>query len=354
MNQILLPRFLKKHTTTGKWSNKQIMYLVILALLPGVAVQAYFLGYGNIIQILWASLLALVYEGIFLKLRNRTIKPILDGSGLLTAWLLAISIPGYAPWWILVIGIFFAIVVSKQLYGGLGHNIFNPAMVGYVVLLISFPVHMTTWASPSHSSLIHQLQIIDVIKVIFLEQPINTFIAYDAISQATTLDVFKQGLNTGKTFTDLLTEFSATLTLVPVLDLKAAKGWLPINMAFMLGGFLLIALKIIRWQIPFYFLLSLGTISYISHLTYPETVLSPTLHLLSGATMLGAFFILTDPVSASTTPRGQIIYALIVGFLVWLIRTFGGYPDAVAFAVLFANLCVPFIDHLTRTKPYGH
>lgn len=346
MSYYFFTRIMLPNDKTKKWSTTQVMFWVIIALIPAIIVQTQFFGYGNLIQIVLGVLLALLFEGTFLVLRKKSLTPLLDGSAILTAILLAISIPSLAPWWIIAIGLFFAIVVTKQLYGGLGHNIFNPAMVGYVVLLISFPVQMTGWINPLVNP-IEQLSFLDSLNVILNIKPLSAF-AIEGITQATPLDLFKQAYNQGMDSLSIIDKYFYTLSEF------AGIGWQKMNIAFLIGGIVLILLRVIRWQIPVIFLLTLFIISGTSYMLFPDSNASPWFHLLSGSTMLGAFFILTDPVSASTTAKGQIIYAILIGLLVWLIRSFGNYPDAVAFAVLFANLCVPLIDYLTKPKAYGH
>lgn len=337
------------HNPQNKTSN--IMLWVIVACIPGILAQIYYFGYGNLIQIAIAIITALIAESTVLSLRKRPIfTQIRDNSALLTGLLLAISLPPLAPWWIIVLGTTFSIVVAKQLYGGLGHNPFNPAMVGYVVLLVSFPVQMTCWLLPMNLQLA-PISFFDTLLIILTDN-IQNYSPYslpqniDAVSQATPLDAFKTGLRSQ----------SAIQVLQQPLfsDVLATHGWQWINAGFLVGGLLLLWRKIIYWYIPVSFLLSLTVCTTISWLVAPENSAPPLLHLFSGATMLGAFFIATDPVSAATTPKGRLIFGGLIGLLVWLIRVYGGYPDAVAFAVLLANIAVPLIDHYTQPRVHGH
>lgn len=338
--------------THNQRSTRSIMLLVILACIPGILAQTYFFGYGTLIQVALAMITALLAEGAVLQLRKQPVLIRLqDNSALLTGLLLGISLPPLAPWWMIVLGTLFAIVIAKQLYGGLGQNPFNPAMAGYVVLLISFPVQMTSWLPPlplqgtpvgfydslltiftgyTHSGAdIHQLQI-----------------GFDGVSQATPLDSFK---------TALRSQPAAQILQQPIFSgALAGVGWQWVNLGFLAGGLLLLWRRAIHWQIPVSFLLALAGCAAISWSVAPQSFASPMLHLFSGATMLGAFFIATDPVSASTTPRGRLIFGALIGILVWLIRVYGGYPDGVAFAVLLANITVPLIDHYTQPRVYGH
>lgn len=329
----------------------QIMYIVTLCLVPAIAVQSYFFGIGNLLQIALAIGIALLAEGIILKLRNRpVINTLKDGSAILTAVLLAISIPSLAPWWVITIGTLFAIVFVKQLYGGLGQNLFNPAMAGYVLLLISFPVQMTSW-HPMTSLLPFNVSIFDQISLFFtgftdagytLGQLSTNF---DGLTMATPLNTVKNGLHSGYTISEIAksTEGINNSSYPIVL----------INLAYLFGGLILLYKRLIHWHIPVAFLGGLSFFSFISFAFNPDLILSPLFHLFSGATMLAAFFILTDPVSASTTPKGRLFYGLLIAFIVVLIRNIGGYPDAVAFAVLLGNMCVPLIDYYTKPTIYG-
>ncbi|AXZ48112.1 electron transport complex subunit RsxD [Citrobacter freundii] len=339
--------------THNQRQTSRIMMLVLLAALPGIAAQLWFFGWGTLFQIVLAAISAIAAEAGVLKLRKQPIVPILkDNSALLTGLLLAVSIPPLAPWWMVVLGTVFAVIIAKQLYGGLGQNPFNPAMIGYVVLLISFPVQMTSWLPP-HEIAATVPGFFDALNVILSGHTVsggdmNTLrMGIDGISQATPLDTFKTSLHAGHTVEQVMQYpiYSSVL---------AGAGWQWVNLAWLAGGIVLLWQGAIRWHIPVSFLLSLAVCATLGWLFSPESLASPQLHLLSGATMLGAFFILTDPVTASTTNRGRLIFGALAGLLVWLIRSFGGYPDGVAFAVLLANITVPLIDYYTRPRVYGH
>ncbi|MEZ3498831.1 electron transport complex subunit RsxD [Pantoea sp. KPR_PJ] len=339
--------------THNRRSTGNIMMLVVLAAVPGFAAQWYFFGYGSVIQVLLAVLTAWLAEAAILRLRKAPLVPNLaDNSALLTAVLIGISLPPLAPWWLVVIGTVFAIVIAKQLYGGLGQNPFNPAMVGYVVLLISFPVQMTSWLPPDALQSVKP-GLADALSMIFTGHTLagdtmqQLQLGVDGISQATPLDNFKTGLRAGHSAEQLLAQPIYTGVL-------AGLGWQWINVGYLAGGLFLLWKKAIRWHIPAAMLISLAFCATLGWLISPESLNTPLIHLFSGATMLGAFFIATDPVTASTTNRGRLIYGALIGLLVWLIRSFGGYPDGVAFAVLLANICVPLIDYYTQPRVYGH
>ncbi|KAA9001851.1 electron transport complex subunit RsxD [Affinibrenneria salicis] len=339
--------------THNQQSTRRLMTLVILACLPGVLAQLFFFGYGNLIQMTLACISALIAESVTLSLRGYPIRRHLsDNSALLTAILLGISLPPLAPWWMVVLATFFAIVIAKQIYGGLGQNPFNPAMIGYVVLLISFPVPMTSWLPPASLQTV-PLSFYDTLLTIFsghthaglsVQQLMQDV---DGISQATPLDTLKTGLRTGQTAQQIQ-------QLPPLRGFLAGPGWQWINLGFLAGGLFLLWRGVIRWHIPLSFLLTLSGCALFAWLLDPQHFASPSLHLFSGATMLGAFFIATDPVTASTTNRGRLVFGALIGLLAWLIRTWGGYPDGIAFAVLLANITVPLIDHFTQPRAYGH
>lgn len=339
--------------THNQRQTSRIMLLVLLAAVPGIAVQSWFFGWGTLIQILLASLTAWGAEAAVLRLRKQNVPAILgDNSAWLTGLLLAISIPPFAPWWMVVLGTAFAVIIAKQLYGGLGHNPFNPAMIGYVVLLISFPVQMTLWLPP-YTIAASVPGLMDAVQVIFTGHTaagsdMNALrMGIDGISQATPLDNLKTSLHAGLPVEQIMQSAIYQGAL-------AGAGWQWVNLAYMAGGVFLLWKKAIRWHIPVSFLASLGICATLGWLFSAEGLASPQMHLLSGATMLGAFFILTDPVTASTTNRGRLVFGALAGVLVWLIRSFGGYPDGVAFAVLLANITVPLIDYYTRPRVYGH
>ena len=307
-------------------NTNQIMRQVSYALALGVGAQVYFFGFSVFIQIFLACITGLITEALFLRLRGSEIKPaIIDGSVVLTAILLAISIPSIAPWWIIVLGVSFAVIFGKQIFGGLGNNPFNPAMLGYAFLLISYPMQMTQWSA-------EYLSMCQAVDVIFGLTNI------DCLTGATSLDHLKTQLTMGISIQEL--ELNSISQL-----------W--INIGFLLGGIYLLFRRIIFWQIPVSLLLGVVVMSTALYLVDSNQFASSLFHLVNGATMLAAFFIATDPVSASTTPSGRLIFGFLIGILIVIIRVFGGYPDAVAFAVLLLNITVPLIDFYTQPKVFG-
>lgn len=321
------------------------MLKVLLALIPGVIVYAVLFGAGILITLTLATLTALFTEAIMLKLRRRPIKPFLtDYSAVITAWLLALSIPPLAPWWVIVVGVAFAIVIAKQLYGGLGYNPFNPAMIGYAALLISFPVLMTKW--PAAFSIAEtKLSFAEQFHFIF-SNTLPAEVTMDAITSATPLDYLKTQLK--------LNQPMETIQAAPIFGSVGATGSEYVALAYLLGGLYLWQQKIITWHLPMTFIASMAGIAGLFWLIDASQFAAPTFHLFSGATMLAAFFILTDPISGPTTQKGKIIFAAAIAIMAYLIRVYGGYPDGVAFAVIFMNICVPLIDAYTQPRVFGH
>jgi electron transport complex protein RnfD len=322
----------------------QIMLKVLLALLPGIALYVWYFGPAILVSIGLASITALATETAMLKLRNRPIVPFLkDNSALLTAWLLALSIPPLAPWWLVVVGTAFAIAIAKHLYGGLGNNMFNPAMVGYAVLIISFPMQMTHWIAPQ-GLVLAGLSFAQQLEYIFFGA-LPHGLTLDAVTMATPLDTLKTHLHLEESVQQILN--------MPIYGQIAGHGSEMVAWGFLFGGLYLLVSRIISWHIPFTYLGTLFVIAWIFHLANPDHYVAPLFHWFSGAAILGAFFILTDPVSSPTTNNGRLIYAAGAALLTYLIRTFGGFPDGVAFATLLMNICVPLIVLYTQPKVFG-
>ncbi|QPB42421.1 electron transport complex subunit RsxD [Rodentibacter haemolyticus] len=344
------------HTHSGKLTAR-IMLWVILAMMPALFTQIYYFGLGVLIQITLAVSTAVLAEFTSIKLRGK--KPfsyLADFSVILTALILAMAIPPYAPYWIIIIGTLCAVLLGKHIYGGLGQNPFNPAMIGYVILLISFPLQMTSWIPP-----IHLLQepptFSDSVSLIFSGLTTDGFSlsqlthGIDGITQATPLDSAKIFYSNHKASDDFYQLIKMPIFMGNGTDF--AQGWWQVNVAFLVGGIFLILKRTIHWQIPIAMLVTFFCLATITALA-GGTHLSVVSQILSGAMMFGAFFIATDPVTASITPRGKIVFGALVGLLVYLIRYHGNYPDGVAFAILLSNICVPLIDHYTRPRVAGY
>lgn len=325
-------------------SVSQIMLRVILALIPGLAAYIWYFGPIILVSLTLASITALATEAAMLKLRRRPIAPFLkDNSALLTAWLIALSIPAFAPWWLVVVGTAFAIVIAKQLYGGLGNNPFNPAMIAYAALIVSFPTHMTHWLTPT--SVLHtELSFANQLAYMF-GNVLPDGLKLDAVTMATPLDTLKTQLHLALPMQDIFSQ--------PIFGAWGGHGSEMVAAGFLLGGLYLLATRIISWHLPVAYLGTLFAIAGIFHLIDPAHYAPPLFHLFSGAAMLGAFFILTDPVTSPTTHRGKLIFAAGAAFLTYMIRVFGGFPDGMAFATLLMNICVPLIDMYTQPKVFG-
>lgn len=321
------------------------MQRVLLACLPGALALLWFNGWGLLIQLLLAIVTCVACDLLTRRLRGQPLTPkphslfeqplLAEGSGLISALLLALALPSYAPWWLTVASAAFASLFGKALFGGFGNNPFNPAMLGYVVVLISFPVEMTSWPKP------HGVGLLDGLQQIFGLAQLP-----DGWSQATALDSLK--INKSLTMDEL---WAANPAFGKVGG--AAVEW--VNAAFLLGGMFLLHKRLISWHAPVGMLAALTVMSLLFwHGSGSDSNGSPLFHLFTGATMLGAFFIVTDPVSGATSNLGRLIFGAGVGILVYIIRTWGGYPDGVAFAVLLMNLAAPTIDYYSRPRAYGH
>jgi electron transport complex protein RnfD len=326
-------------------SVRRLMIEVMLALIPGALCLLWFFGWGILFNLALATATALAAEAIVVRLRGKAVLPVIsDGSAALTGLLLGLALPPLTPWWIPCIGAAFAIVVAKQLYGGIGYNPFNPAMVGYVVLIISFPLQMTLWSPPRGVGQ-EMLSFLDTLALVFSDA-LPAGKTLDSITMATPLDIYKNQIEQNLTWTEI--------SAGPLFGNFAGIGWQWINLGFLIGGLWLWQRRTIQWQIPFSVLGGLFVAALLFYVADADSFASPVFHLFSGATMLGAFFIATDPVSAATTPRGRLYYGAGIGVLVYIIRTWGGYPDGVAFAVLLMNMAAPTINYYTQPRVFGH
>jgi len=323
----------------------RVMLLVMLALVP--ATLGGFWRFGWPAVYLWCvTVLACLFaEAVCVRLAERPARSALaDGSAVLTGWLLALSLPPWAPWWVGAVGGAFAIVVVKHAFGGLGQNLFNPAMAARVMLLISFPVEMTQWLAP---------QLPDAGLATALAGLGVTFGAGlpDAVSSASLLGHVKAEASRGVALGQALAGQWDPLAA----GLGARAGSLGETSAWLLaaGGLFLVAKRVIGLRIPAAFLLGVAAPAALAQFLAPDHYLPPLAHLLSGGVMLAAFFIATDYVTSPSTPLGQWIFGLGCGLLTWIIRTWGAYPEGVAFAVLLMNAAAPLIDHTTRPRIFG-
>ncbi len=318
-----------------------VMTQVCLALLPGIAVYTWVIGPAILIQLALASLAALAGEAAMLKIRGKPLNLFLtDGSALLTGWLIALTFPPLSPWWLIVVGTLFAIVVAKQLYGGLGQNPFNPAMIAFAASIVSFPALMSQWPSQDM-----HLGLVEHLRIVFGLSP-----HLDSLTAATPLDALKTGLKLGE---EAGASVAGLLANAQTFGHVGGRGWEWITLAYLIGGLWLCLRRIITWHVPASFLAAVVVLSGALWLYDPREFANPLFHLFSGGVMLGAFFIATDPVTCASTPRGKLIFGAGCGLLAYVIRVFGGYPDGVAFAVLFLNICAPLISLLTQPPVFG-
>ncbi len=302
-------------------SSTRIMYQVVLALLPATLFGGVRFGPSAFVVVISCVLACVGCELVCLALQKRKLSDCLDGSAMLTGLILAMSLPPAFPVTLSIIGAAFAIVVGKQAYGGLGQNLFNPAMLARVFLLVCFPVEMTDWVAP----------MVDI-------DNIQQWMQFDGVSAATVL--------------------SKTLHSTPTVDLltghQAGSMGETNAILLLLGGCYLLYRGIITWTIPLTFIFGLTVPAAIAHLLAPEQFLAPYTQLFSGGAMLCAFFIATDLVTSPTSHRGQALYGLSCGVLVWLIRSVGSYPEGVAFAILIMNAVSPLIDYYIQPTLFGH
>jgi electron transport complex protein RnfD len=313
---------------------QKTMSLVLLATVPGALTLLWFYGWGVLINWLLAATTALAVEALALKLRQLPVAITLsDGSALVSATLLAFALPPYSPWWLTLLASAFALLCGKHLFGGVGKNPFNPAMLGYALVLVSFPQQMSHWPAPHGLSLMGGLQQIFGFSFSGAGQP-------DAWATATALDALR--VNKSLTIDEL---FASN----PSFGRFGGNGAEWLNLAFLAGGAFLLQQRVFSWHAPVGMLGSLFVLSLLFwNGSGSDSHGSPLSHLLTGASMLGAFFIATEPVSGPKSPRARLLFGVGVGTLTYLIRTWGGYPDGVAFAVLLMNLTVPALERLER------
>lgn len=324
-----------------------MMQQVLFALVPAALAHVWYFGPGFVFNLIVASAFCIAGEAIMMRIRGRRPATALsDYSALVTAALLAFALPSLTPWWVTATGALFGIVVAKHLYGGLGFNVFNPAMAGYVVVLVAFPTHLNVWVAPRMGDIDYQyLSILQTLNYTIMGA-LPDGLTIDAISRATPLDTMKSGLNNMRTIVEI--------RALPLMGDFGGRGWEWIGNLTLLGGIWLLIQKIVRWHIPAGVGVGLLLPATIMYMVGPDSHPGPAFHLFAGSTILCAFFIATDPVSAATSPKGRFIYGIGIGILIYAIRRWGAYSDGVAFAVLLMNMAVPAIDYLTRPHIVGH
>ncbi len=323
------------------------MLHVLAALAPAALAHVWYFGPGLIFNLVVATAFCVGGEALMMHARGRKPEAALsDFSVFVTAALLAFALPSLTPWWVTACGSLFAVIVAKHLYGGIGFNVFNPAMAGYVVILVAFPMEVNLWVAPRMGDIDYiQLSVLQTLKYT-LTGTLPDALTFDAIARATPLDAMQSGLRNMRTFAEIRTN--------PMMGDFGGRGWEWIGNFLAIGGFWLLVKKIIRWHIPTGVLAGLLIPAALMYVVAPGSNPSPGFHLFSGATILCAFFIATDPVSAATSPKGRFVYGLGIGLLIFAIRKWGAYPDGAAFAVLLMNMAVPVIDRLTVPHIVGH
>lgn len=315
------------HIHSGDSISKN-MYWVVIALVPAYLVSLFNFGIGAIV-LAGVSILACVGTEYAIQKYLLKEKPsVSDGSAMLTGLLLAMNLPTNLPIWIIIIGAIVSIAIAKMSFGGLGNNLFNPALVGRVFLLISFPVQMTSWPIPGE----------------------NLMRYVDATTGATPLSILKEGLAKGDNYADLLTEIPTRLQLL--LGLQGGSAGEMAALALLLGLVILLVKKVITWHIPITILATVCIFSGILYLSGAPSA-DPIVHLLSGGLMLGAIFMATDYVTSPMSAKGMIVFGLGIGMLTVLIRVFGAYPEGISFAILIMNAFVPIIDRYIKPKRFG-
>lgn len=314
------------HTHSGD-SVPKIMLTVILALVPTLAAGVVFFGWNAIRLTLICVTTCILAEYLTRKLMRRD-NGVNDLSAVVTGLLLALNLPPTLPGWMAIVGSLCAIIIAKQLYGGIGYNVFNPALVGRCILLVSFPVAMTSWAVPA-----------------FLPVPV------DAVTMATPLGAWKTALSSGQTPTDIASMF--TLKSLMIGNRPGCIGETS-TLALLAGGAVLLWRRCISWHTPVAFIGSVALIATLLHQADPARNLPPLLHLFSGGLFLGAIFMATDMVTTPVTGRGMVLFGLGCGAITMVIRQWGGYPEGVSFAILIMNAFTPLINRFTRPRVFGH
>ena len=341
------PPIASPHAHGGN-SVSRTMFKVQMALVPATFFGFWLYGWPSFFVWLLTLLSCLLFEALSLKMMGSTkIKTTLwDGSALLTGWLLAMTLPPWSPWWVPIVGGFIAIVIGKQVFGGVGQNVFNPAMVARVALLVSFPVPLTLWVAPLPAGSLSGPDFIHGLQVFLGNQAMP-----DAMASASLLGYSKTEMSRG---IDLLHSLSGDHgALISWLGTRAGSFGESASLLILGGGLYMLASGIITWHTPVAVLAGLAIPAAIGHSVDPAHYLSASTHLLSGAAMLGAFFIATDYVTSPNTEAGQIVFGLGIGFVTWIIRTWGGYPEGMAFAVLLMNALTPVIDRFIKPRILG-
>lgn len=313
----------------GEESTKKIMFSVVIAMLPMFLVSIYFFGLNALRVVAISVASCLLIEWLIQKYMIKGPNTISDGSALVTGMLLAFNVPANIPWWMLVIGAAVSIGIAKMSFGGLGKNPFNPALVGRVFMLISFPVAMTTWPVP---------------------HPVFSNTVLDAVTGPTPLGILKEGLAQGLTVEEITKNIDYIDLLIGNRGGSLAEMC---AIAILIGGLFLIIRKVIDWQTPVIIIATVAIIAGICWLINPAQYVNPLYHILSGGLLLGAFFMATDMVTTPMTMGGKLVFSIGVGALTIIIRLWGAYPEGMSFAILIMNAFVPLINKGFKPKRFG-
>ncbi len=302
----------------NKASTRKIMFLVIITLIPTIIISVLYFGLSTLVLYLSAILTCVITEALIKIIRKQKPTSIFDGSAIVTAILLVMTLPPSIGWQKVALASFIAIAVAKELFGGLGQNIFNPALVGRAFLAAAYPVSITTFTKPN---------------IIFSFLP-------DSVTKATPLAAAK---------------FDKIFTDVSPLFFGQVGGCIgeTSSLTIILGGLILLLFGIINWRLVFSYLGTVALMTTVFWLINPDVYASPLFHLFSGGLILGSFYMATDMVTSPVTNVGNFIFGIGAGLLVVLIRLFGGYPEGVMYSILFMNACTPLINRFTRTKVFG-
>lgn len=313
------------HIHSGDSVNK-IMYSVILALLPAFIWSVMMFGLDSVRVTLLAIAACVGFEYIIQKYILQKAPQIMDGSAVLTGILLAFNVPSSVPSWMIIVGSLVAIGIAKMPYGGLGNNPFNPALVGRVFMLISFPVQMTSWPAPGTSGV-------------------------DAVTTATPLAILKEGLKNGQPVNEIASNLPSNMDLF-LGSMAGSLGEISVA-ALLLGGLFMLIRKVITWHIPVSMMAGVALFSGIFWMIDPSHYANPLFHLMTGGVILGAFFMATDMVTSPMNAKAQLIFGAGIGVLTMLIRMWGAYPEGVSFAILIMNAMVPLLNRYVKPKRFG-
>jgi len=328
------------------------MLTVIVALLPASAAAVWFFGWLALLLILLCMGGCIAFEALALRMMGRPQSVLGDGSAALTGLLFALTLPPFTPWWMALLGCAIAIVLSKQIYGGLGYNPFNPALVARIALLVSFPLQMTQWLSPLQAPLFDPFSLVQSVQLLFAG-PASLGLGFDALASASPLGQIKTEWRLGVPVSEALAQLHYS-TLDALVGREAGSIGETSALALMAGGVLLLARHVITWHIPLAYLATVALLAAIFNTIDPAHYAPPLFHLLAGGLLLCALFMATDPVTSPVTPRGKILFGIGCGLLTWVIRTYGGYPEGAMFAVVLMNALVPLFDRYLRPRVYGH